>query len=93
MYDIPGNLLSLPVVQIGITSYLNSDLAKVSDVALFSSTYDFEYYTDAMVSRLIQLVILDMIFISVSLKMGEEGKNMIEKSRKAISLVKKKIYK
>jgi len=78
---------------IGITSYLNSDLAKISDVALFSSTYDLEYYTDAMVSRLIQLVILDMIYISVSLKMGEESKMMIEKSRKAISSVKKKMLK
>lgn len=78
---------------IGITSYLNSNLAKISDVALFSSTYDLEYYTDAMVSRLIQLVILDMIYISVSLKMGEQSKVMIEKSRKAISNVKKKISK
>lgn len=78
---------------IGITSYLNSDLAKIADVALFSSTYDLEYYTDAMVSRLIQLVILDMIFISVSLKMGEKSKKMIEKSRKAISVAKKKISK
>jgi len=78
---------------IGITSYLNSDLAKLADVALFSSTYDLEYYTDAMVSRLIQLVILDMIFISVSLKMGEKSKKMIEKSRKAISVAKKKISK
>jgi len=78
---------------IGITSYLNSELAKISDVALFSSTYDLEYYTDAMVSRLIQLVILDMIYISVSLKMGEESKRMIEKSRKAISSAKKKMLK
>jgi len=78
---------------IGITSYLNSDLAKISDVALFSSTYDLEYYTDALVSRLIQLVILDMIYISVSLKMGEQSKIMIEKSRKAISNVKKKMLK
>lgn len=78
---------------IGITSYLNSSLAKISDVALFSSTYDLKYYTDAMVSRLIQLVILDMIFISVSLKMGDESKKMIEKSRDAISVAKKSIMK
>jgi DNA-binding MurR/RpiR family transcriptional regulator len=76
---------------IGITSYLNSDLAKISDVVLFSSTYDLKYYTDAMVSRLIQLVILDMIFISVSLRMGEESKREIDKSRKAISVAKKDI--
>lgn len=78
---------------IGITSYLNSDLAKISDVVLFSSTYDLKYYTDAMVSRLIQLVIVDMIFISVSLKMGDESKKMIGKSREAISVVKKGILK
>lgn len=78
---------------IGITSYLNSALAKISDVVLFSSTYDLKYYTDAMVSRLIQLVILDMIFISVSLKMGDESKEMIGKSRDAISVVKKGILK
>jgi len=78
---------------IGITSYLNSDLAKASDVVLFSSTYDLKYYTDAMVSRLIQLVILDMIFISVSLKMGDESKQMIGESREAISVVKKGILK
>jgi len=78
---------------IGITNYLNSDLANIVDVALFSSTYNLVYYTDAMVSRLIQFVILDMIFVSVSLKMGEKSKKMIEKSRKAIYNVKKKMPK
>lgn len=78
---------------IGITSYLNSALAKISDVALFSSTYDLQYYTDALVSRLIQLVILDMIFISVSLKMGDNSTKMIKESREAISVAKKGIFK
>lgn len=87
--ECAGNAKERGCKIIGITSYLNSSLAKISDVVLFSSTYDLKYYTDAMVSRLIQLVILDMIFISVSLKMGEESKNMIEESRKAISVAKK----
>jgi len=78
---------------IGITSYLNSALAKVSDVVLFSSTYDLKYYTDALVSRLIQLVILDMVFISVSLKMGDSSTKMIKESRDAISVAKKGILK
>jgi DNA-binding MurR/RpiR family transcriptional regulator len=78
---------------IGITSYLNSGLAKISDVVLFSSTYDLNYYTDALVSRLIQLVILDMIFISVSLEMDEESKKTIENSRKAVYVAKKSILK
>lgn len=78
---------------IGITSYSNSSLAKVSDVVLFSSTYDLKYYTDALVSRLIQLVIIDMIFISVSLKMGHDSTKMIQESRDAISVAKKGILK
>lgn len=78
---------------IGITSYLNSALAKCSDVVLFSSTYDLKYYTDALVSRLIQLVILDMIFISVSLKMGDDSTKLIKESRNAIAVAKKGILK
>lgn len=76
---------------IGITSYINSSLAKISDITLFSSTNQLKYYTDAMVSRILQLVILDMIFISVSLRLGNDGKESIATSRKAISIAKKAI--
>lgn len=74
-----------------ITSYINSNLAKLSDIALFSSTNQLKYYTDAMVSRILQLVILDMIFVSVSLRLGDRGKDSIYRSRKAISVAKKPI--
>ncbi|MFA6505793.1 MAG: MurR/RpiR family transcriptional regulator [Treponemataceae bacterium] len=70
---------------IGLTSYINSDLAKVADIVLYSSTNDLAHYTDAMVSRLIQLVVLDMLFIAVSLRIGSKGKEAIEKSRSAIA--------
>lgn len=76
---------------IAITSYLHSSLAKLADVALFSSTNQLKYYTDAMVSRILQLVILDMVFVSVSLRLGNTGKESIDRSRKAISIAKKPI--
>lgn len=76
---------------IGITSYINSSLAKIADITLFSSTNQLKYYTDAMVSRILQLVILDMIFVSVSLQLGTPGKDAIYRSRKAISVAKKPI--
>lgn len=76
---------------IGITSYINSSLAKQSDITLFSSTNQLKYYTDAMVSRILQLVILDMIFVSVRLRLGDKGKESIHRSRKAISVAKKPI--
>jgi DNA-binding MurR/RpiR family transcriptional regulator len=76
---------------IGITSYINSTLAKLADITLFSSTNQLKYYTDAMVSRILQLVILDMIFVSVSLRLGDMGKESIYRSRKAIAVAKKPI--
>ncbi|MGE4213519.1 MAG: MurR/RpiR family transcriptional regulator [Anaerotignaceae bacterium] len=56
---------------LGITSYMNSDLAKLADLCIFSSTNDSAYYTDAMVSRLVQLVIMDMLFIIISTRADE----------------------
>lgn len=56
---------------LAITSYMNSDLAKLADLCIFSSTNDSAYYTDAMVSRLVQLVIMDMLFITISTRADE----------------------
>jgi Transcriptional regulators len=56
---------------LGITSYMNSDLAKLADLCIFSSTNDSAYYTDALVSRLVQLVIMDMLFIIISTRADE----------------------
>lgn len=56
---------------LAITSYMNSDLAKLADLCIFSSTNDSAYYTDAMVSRLVQLVIMDMLFIIISTRADE----------------------
>ena len=74
---------------VGVTSYPNSSLAKASDPTLFSSTNDLPWYTDAMVSRLIQMVLLDMLFISVSMRLGSVGKDAVSRSRKAIGGSKK----
>jgi len=75
---------------LAITSYMNSDLAKLADVCLFSSTNDSPYYTDDMVSRIVQLVILDMIVISLSTRLDDvKTKSAIEKSEFAVSEMKK----
>lgn len=75
---------------LGITSYMNSDLAKLADLCIFSSTNDSAYYTDAMVSRLVQLVIMDMVFIIISTR-ADEGHALkaMEASRLATMEMKK----
>lgn len=74
---------------LGITSYMNSDLAKLADLCIFSSTNDSPYYTDAMVSRLVQLVIMDMLVISLSTRLDDvKTKRAIETSEYAVSEMK-----
>ncbi|MCH3918142.1 MAG: MurR/RpiR family transcriptional regulator [Spirochaetia bacterium] len=73
---------------IAITSYLHSKLVQIADIALFSVKNDMPYYTDALVSRLVQLVILDILFVKTCLSMGEKGEKEIEMSRQAINPMK-----
>ena len=67
---------------LGLTSYMNSDLAQMADLCIFSSTNDSADYTDAMVSRLVQLVIMDMLFISLSTR-ADAAQKALEASRLA----------
>ena len=67
---------------LGMTSYMNSDLARMADLCIFSSTNDSTYYSDAMVSRLVQLVIMDMLFIAISTRQDASQK-ALETSRLA----------
>ena len=58
---------------VGVTSYNRSTLATLSDVVLHSASYDALHYTDALVSRLVQLVLMDILFVTVSLDMEPEA--------------------
>ncbi|NLW22932.1 MAG: MurR/RpiR family transcriptional regulator [Tissierellia bacterium] len=71
-----------------ITSHQNSTLSKLSDVTLYSSSKETSYRSDAMISRILQLVIVDIICVGLLLKMGEEGIENINQSR--LSVAKKK---
>lgn len=76
---------------IGITSYMNSDLAKMADLCIFSSTNDAAYYTEAMVSRLVQLVITDMLVVAYSTRLENvEARRAMKASDEALIEMKKK---
>ena len=75
---------------IALTGYLDSTLAQMADLVFYSSCMNLEYYTDAMTSRLTQLTILDMIYLTTRLRMGEEGLQNITKAKAAISEIKKR---
>ena len=75
---------------VGVTSYNRSSLASLSDLVLHSASYDALHYTDALVSRLVQLVLMDILFVTVSLDMEPESSERITMSRRAIASEKKR---
>lgn len=72
-----------------ITSYPNSTLAKISDGVLLSSTNERKYRSDAMVSRIVQLVIIDILYVILVLKQGPKAIKNVNKSRLAVAKKKK----
>lgn len=71
-----------------ITSHQNSTLSKLSHTSLYSSSKETNYRSDAMISRILQLVIIDIICVGLLLKMGEKGIHNMNESR--LSVAKKK---
>lgn len=67
----------------GVTSYMHSDLAEMADFCIFSSTNDSPYYNEAMVSRLVQLVIMDTLFIAVATRDDDKGMKAFEAAKMA----------
>lgn len=73
------------VPRIVVTSYPNSSGTKLADVLLLSSTNEMRYHSDAVISRIVQLVIIDILQTSVLLRLGETGLNNLNKSRIAVA--------
>lgn len=72
-----------------ITSYESSTLVSKSNITLLSSSLEMHFRSDALTSRIIQMVFIDMIYISLAIRMGAEGLRCIENSREAVALNKR----
>jgi DNA-binding MurR/RpiR family transcriptional regulator len=70
---------------IAFTSYSNSSITKYSDVVLLSSSNETKYRSDALISRILQLVIIDMLYVAMVLEMGPEAVERIDRSRLAVA--------
>lgn len=67
------------------TSFENSTLASHSKYKLISSSKETYYRTDALTSRTIQMTYIDMLYVSLALKMGDVAIKTIERSREAVA--------
>ncbi len=71
---------------ISLTSYANSSLAKMSDLYLLSSTNDKKYHSEAMASRIVQLTIIDILYIATFMQNEDVYFEEMNKSRIAVAL-------
>ena len=69
-----------------LTSYKNSTLAKLSDLYLLSSTNGKKYHSEAIASRILQLTIIDILYISIFMRNDKASFEALTKSRLAVSL-------
>jgi DNA-binding MurR/RpiR family transcriptional regulator len=74
---------------IAMTSHAHSTLAKKADCNLLSSSNETKYRSDAMVSRILQLVIIDILYVSLVLRSGPTAVDSVKRAR--IAVAKKKV--
>ncbi len=80
---------SKPVAKvIAITGSAKSTLGQLADVCLVSHTEELNYRTDAMMARHVQNMFLDMIYIAVTIQMGDSVVNRLNKTKQALSYLK-----
>lgn len=78
-----------PVAKIiALTGAADSPLAKIADVCLTTYTEEVNYRTEVLVSRVVQLSIIEVLFIACSLKKGPYTFERLSKARQALSYLK-----
>ncbi|MGZ4159610.1 MAG: MurR/RpiR family transcriptional regulator [Neobacillus sp.] len=70
---------------IGITSFPKSPISQNVDVALYTSSDETEYRSEALASRIAQLSIIDALYVNLMILNKEKAKNALDKIRDAIS--------
>jgi RpiR family carbohydrate utilization transcriptional regulator len=71
---------------IGITSLAKSPLSQQVDIPLYTIAQETEYRSEAFASRLVQLCIIDALYVNISIRCKDSMKSSLQKMRKAISV-------
>lgn len=70
---------------IAITSYPKSPIAQIADVALYTSSDEIEFRSEALSSRIAQLSLIDALYVNIMVANKEASRQSLEKVRDAIS--------
>lgn len=71
---------------IGLTQFAQSPLTKTVDLALYTKSKETLYRSEALSSRLVQLAVIDVLYVGIAMIRKEETLSRLEKIREAIAL-------
>ena len=70
---------------IGITGYPKSPIGQDTDVALFTSSEETEYRSEALSSRIGQLSLIDALYVNIMILNKNKAKHSLKRVREAIA--------
>ena len=73
---------------VAMTGSADSPLGKLADVCLVVDSRETNYRTDAMVSRIAEIALMDTIFSGLVVSMGPEALDRLASSRQGLSYLK-----
>ncbi|SER34648.1 transcriptional regulator, RpiR family [Gracilibacillus ureilyticus] len=74
------------VKTIAITNFAKSTLSESVNIALYTSSEETSYRTEAFSSRVAQLTLIDVLYVNILMKLGEKGQTALEKMREALMI-------
>jgi DNA-binding MurR/RpiR family transcriptional regulator len=85
---IPADASKPRAAVIAITGSKDSPLGKIADLCLSVDSRETNYRTDAMVSRIAEIALVDTIFTGLVVRMGQPALDRLAKSRQGLSYLK-----
>ncbi|EGO63760.1 MurR/RpiR family transcriptional regulator [Acetonema longum] len=67
-----------------LTSYTNSSITGIVDAYLLTCSRETKMRSDAMISRIVQLVVIDILYVKLSLQIGDAALERVYQSRIAL---------
>ncbi len=67
-----------------ITNFNKSPITKYSDIVLFTSTQDSDFFQESMVSRIAQIIVIDILYAGLAVKQFKNSVMMIGKSGESL---------
>ena len=67
-----------------VTSSIKSSITQLVDAHLLSCTRETKMRSDAMISRIVQLVVIDILYVMLALEIGDAAMERVNKSRMAL---------